>query len=93
MWKGHSIAWPHHFAKPEKPPKKKKVKIKKIKRGKITKKEMVQVRFARPISKEVHPRAPVEAIKGIGPKRGKKLRKKGISTAAEFQRTHKKYKF
>ncbi len=87
MWKGHSIAAgsSRYWKKP-----KKKKPTKKLKRGRITKKEMVQVRFARPISKELHPRAPVEAVKGIGPKKGKKLRKQGISTVAELRRHQKK---
>jgi nucleotidyltransferase/DNA polymerase involved in DNA repair len=68
-------------------PKKKKSKY--LRRGKISKKEMVQVRMAGPISKELKGNAPVEAIKGIGAKKGKALRRKGISTVRELRRAKK----
>lgn len=62
-----------------------KSKGRRISKGKITSKEMVQVRMARPLSKELKPSAPIEAMKGIGVKRGKALRKKGISTVGEYK--------
>lgn len=55
----------------------------KIKRGTVTKREMIGMGWTTP-ERKLKDNAPVEAVKGVGHKKAKKFRKKGVKTVGKY---------